>query len=286
VRTKRRRSDRPAGGPGRFSYNRPQFVARWPLFSAVLLRDGQRSRNHATVGALVNVVVSLVLAGLLAAGPAIKPRSLHETLARDILINLNLGQFEAAVRDFNPTLRAAISPAGIAELKQQFDAQVGAFRSVVGVREGKEEGFPMVEVTARFAEADVLMRVVFDAGNKIGAVYFNPIVPPPPDAKLEAIARGLLTNLAARRFDLVNNTFDVQLKAQLTPERLAALSSDLSDQYGGFKSIRKVRQVNEAAVRSIDLVSDWEKQPAVVRVVFNSWGAVVGLHVSPELSAR
>lgn len=233
----------------------------------------------------MNFVVSIVIAGLLAAGPGIKPRSLHETLARDVLINLNVGQFGAAVRDFSPTLREAISPAGIAEMKKQFDAQVGPFRSVLGVREGKEDGFPMVELTARFADADVLMRVVFDASNRISSVYFNPILPAPPDARLEAVARGLLTNFAARRYDAVGTTFEPQLKAQLTSERLAQLSVDLADRFGAYRSVRKVRQVNEAAVRTIDLISDWEKGPVIVRVVFNEAGLVIGLHVSPELPA-
>jgi hypothetical protein len=229
----------------------------------------------------VNLVVSLMMAAVLAAGPAVKPRSVYETLAREILINLNLGQFDAAVRDFNTALREAITPAAIADLKKQFDTQVGAFRSITAVREGKEEGFPMVELTAHFTEADVLVKVVFDAENRVGAVYFNPILPEPVEPRLEAIARGVLTNFAARQFELAGKPFDPSLKAQLTTERLATLSEALNEQYGAFRSIRKVRQVNEGALRNIDLISDWEKQPAVMRIVFSQFGQVVGLHVSP-----
>lgn len=234
----------------------------------------------------MNLVVSLMMAAVLAAGPAVKPRSLYETLARDILINLNLGQYDAAVRDFNSSLRAAITPAGIAELKKQFDSEVGPFRSITKVREAKEEGFPMVELTARFAEADVLVKVVFDAENRIGAVYFNTIQPPPVDPRLEAIARGVVMNFTARQFDVVGRPFDPSLKAQLTPERLAKLSEEMAARYGQFRSVRKVTQVSDGALRNVDVVSEWEHQPAVMRIVFNDVGLVVGLHVSPYRDPR
>lgn len=229
----------------------------------------------------MNLVVPFLVAALLAATPPIKPRSLHETLARDILLNLNVGQYEAAVRDFNSTLSKAITPAEVAELKKQFDTEVGAFRSIVKVREAKEEGFPMVELTARFTKSDVLMKVVFDAENRVNAVYFNPIIVPPPDARLEAIARGILTNFAARQFELAGKAFDPSLKAQLTPERMARLSEELGVRYGAFRAVKKVEQTSEGALRNLDLISDFEKDAAVFRVVFSENGQVVGVHVGP-----
>jgi hypothetical protein len=230
----------------------------------------------------VNFVVPFLVATLLAATPAIKPRSIHETLARDILLNLNVGQYDAAVRDFNSTLSKAITPAEVAQLKKQFDTEVGSFRSIIKVREAKEDGFPMVELTARFAKSDVLMKVVFDAENRVNAVYFNPILVPPPDARLEAIARGILTNFAARQFELAGRSFDPALKAQLTPERMARLSEELGVRYGAFRAVTKVEQVTEGALRNIDLISDFEKDAAVFRVVFSESGQVVGVHVGPH----
>jgi hypothetical protein len=130
------------------------------------------------------------------------------------------------------------------------------------------------------------VKVVFDAQNKILAVYFDPMNQSPADPALEAVARAVLAHFMAGNFELAAKPFDAALQAQLTPVRMEQLTAQVAERFGTFKAVSGVRQSVEGAMRNVDLVARFDKSPAVVRLVFNPAGQVVGLHVSPHQDTR
>jgi hypothetical protein len=170
----------------------------------------------------------------------------------------------------------------LADVKGRLDRDVGPFRSVTGVRQGRADGFRMIELIAKFETAPVSVRVVFDPTDRIGAVYFNPLPPPPVDPALEVVARELLASMTAGNFERAASRFDVAMRAQLTLDRFSALRKNVADLYGTFQSVSEVHQRNEDPVRIIELVAAYDKMPMAFRVSFDAQGKVAALQVAPH----
>jgi hypothetical protein len=218
---------------------------------------------------------------LFAVNPRAKLQSPIESTARALLLNFVAGRFDAATRDFNDQLRPIATPLLLAETKERLDHDAGAFQSVSEVRRRTEDGFRVIELIAKFATSSVSVRVVFDLNDRVGAVYFNPILPPAADPVLEGIARELLASVIGGNFDRATNHFDVTMRAQFTPESFSALRKNIADLYGTFKSVTEVHQRNEKPFRVIDVIAAYDKMPLALRVAFDSRGSVVALHISP-----
>ena len=230
---------------------------------------------------LVKLIASLLLTALFAINPGVKLQSPLEQIAREILANFTAGRFEAATVDFNETLRPLISPALLAQVKQQLDAQVGAFRAVTEVHQRREDGFRVVELIAKFEKSPVSVRVVFDNVDRVGSVYFNAITTPPVDPALEAIARELLANLVEGRFDDAGKHFDDTMRAQLPPPGVAELSRNIANTFGTFRSITEVHQRIEKPYRIIDLIVACDKSQLAFRVAFDVRSRIAAVHISP-----
>ncbi|HXH91093.1 MAG TPA: DUF3887 domain-containing protein, partial [Thermoanaerobaculia bacterium] len=128
------------------------------------------------------LLASLLLSTFFAINAKPQLPSVQEQSARAMLANFVASRFVAAAAEFNDGLRPQITPALLAQVKDDLSAKVGTFRSVTAVHHLSQDGFRVVELIAKFEKAEVSVRVVFDFENKIGAVYFNPILPPPVDA--------------------------------------------------------------------------------------------------------
>lgn len=229
----------------------------------------------------MKLIASLLLTALFAINPRVTLPSPLEQMARELLANFTTGRFERATVDFNDALRPLITPALLAQVKQQLETQVGAFQAVTAVHQRREDGFRVVELIAKFEKSPVSVRVVFDNVDRVGAVYFNPITTPPVDTALEAIARELLANLVAGRFDDAGKHFDDTMRSQLPPLSVAALSRNIANTFGTFRSITEVHQRIEKPYRIIDLIAACDKSQLAFRVAFDAKNRIAAVHISP-----
>jgi hypothetical protein len=227
------------------------------------------------------VLASLVLSLLLATNETTTSRAALEIKARQFFGNFVAGRFEAATRDFNDSIRANVTPAVLADLKKKIEAEVGGFKSITEVHPRREGSFEAIELIVSYEKAPVSVRVVFDRNYRIGSLAATPIRPQPVDPKLEAAARELLANFAARRFDRVIARFDAAMRAQLPAAKLTALHDDVERVFGTFRSVTAVRQETAQAYQVIDLTASYERSPVTFRVVFDKAGSVSGLYISP-----
>jgi len=225
--------------------------------------------------------MSLLLAALFAINPKVKLPSPLEQMARELFANFTAGRFQAAAADFNDALRPLITAALLAQVREQLDSQVGPFQAVTEVHQRREDGFRVVELIAKFEKSPVSVRVVFDNFDRVGAVYFNPIIGPPVEAALETMARELLANLVARRFDEAGKHFDDTMRGQLPPPSLAELSKKIAKTFGTFRSITEVHQRMEKPYRIIDLIATCDKSPLAFRVAFDAQNRIAAVHISP-----
>ncbi len=93
------------------------------------------------------------------------------------------GDFQLAVRDFDPTMLKLSGPEKLEPMwTKQLPAQIGAFKKQAGARREQLQGYEIVLVTCEFEKATLDARVVFDKAGKIAGLQF---VPPAPPAKYE-----------------------------------------------------------------------------------------------------
>jgi hypothetical protein len=229
----------------------------------------------------VNILASLLLTTLFAVSPKTHLQTPIESVAREMLRNFVTGRFDPATQDFNDNLRPVVTPQLLSEVKTQLDQQFGAFYLVKEVHQGNKGGFRTIELLARFEKGSVSVEVVFDAFDRIETVYFNPVLAPPVDATLEGLARQLLTNFTARRFDDAVKPFNAEMAAQLTPASMAALADNIAGIFGTFQSVTHVQQRVDKRYTVIDLTLSYTNGPVAFRVAFDSQNRVSALSISP-----
>jgi hypothetical protein len=234
----------------------------------------------------VPVLASLLLSTFFAinAKSKVSLPSPQEEMAREMLANFNGSRFVAAAAQFNDELRPQITPALLARVKDDLNGKVGTFQAVTAVHHLTQDGFRVVELIAKFEKGLVSVRVVFDITNKIGAVYFNPILPPPVDKELEAMSRELLANIEAGKFDDAAKHFDDTMRKQLTAPNLADLQGKLLTTFGKVQSITEVRQRIEAPYRIVDVIAVCDRSPLAFRVAFDAANRIAAVHISPNTS--
>jgi hypothetical protein len=205
-----------------------------------------------------------------------------EQSARAMFANFTAGQFEAAAVDFNDALRPQITPAYLAQVKGELDRSVGQFQSITQVHKLTIDGLRSIELVAKFEKSPVSVRVVFDIRDRISAVYINPILPPPVEPALEAMARELLANLMGGHYEKAGKNFDDTMRAQLTPASLEDLNHKILGAFGTFQSVREVRQSLQHPYRIIELFAAFEKRPMVLRLAFDAQDRIASVQVAPE----
>lgn len=245
-----------------------------------------RRTNANPIGEILTVPVlsSLLITTLFAVNAKPKLPSPQEQMAREMLANFNGSRFVAASADFNDDLRPQITPVLLARVKDDINAKVGTFETVTAVHHLTQDGFRVVELIAKFDKGSVSVRVVFDMSNKIGAVFFNPILPPPVDKELETMSRELLANIEAGKFDDAAKHFDDTMRKQLTPANLADLQSKIATTFGKLQSITEVRQRIEAPYKIIDVIAVCDHSPLAFRVAFDAANRIAAVHISPNTS--
>ncbi len=138
---------------------------------------------------LFMMILALLLTGpaLFAQGPAQAAAEDALTVkARGLLAAMEKGDFQLAVRDFDPTMLKLSGPEKLEPMwTKQLPAQIGAFKKQAAARREQLQGYEIVLVTCEFEKATLDARVVFDKAGKIAGLGFVPTAPP---AKYESPA--------------------------------------------------------------------------------------------------
>ncbi len=229
----------------------------------------------------MKIIAALLLTTLFAAGPKPRLQSPIESTAREMLTNFASGRFDAATKDFNDDLRPIVTPEVLSDVKGQLDASVGAFYLVKEAHQRTQGGSRTIELIARYAKGSVSVLVVFDALDRIGTVYFNPISAGKADPALESAARELLANFVAGHFADVVKPFDATMRVELTPAGLEALATSIGQIFGKFVSVTEVQQSVDKSYKIIDMTLAYTKGTVAFRVAFDPSGHVVAMHISP-----
>jgi Protein of unknown function (DUF3887) len=174
-----------------------------------------------------------------------------------------------------------VTPVVLADVKAQLNQQVGQFYLVKEAHAGHQEAFRTVELVARFEKGSVSVLVFFDQLDRIGAVYFNPIVTPAVDPVLEAIARDVLTNFTAGHFEEAVKPFNADMSAQLTPASMTGLAANIAQIFGTFRSVTEVHQSADKNLKVIDMILAYTKAPVDFRVAFDAHNRVAALRIAP-----
>lgn len=97
-------------------------------------------------------------------------------LANGTVDSMAKGDFASATKNFDNTMKAVMSMKILRQTWLQLTAQVGAFKSRIGSRKVKGNGFQIVYVTCQFEKTTMDIKVVFDKDGNIGGLWFIPIV--------------------------------------------------------------------------------------------------------------
>jgi len=230
-------------------------------------------------------IISLLFGILLAIdqpGPAASASQV--SIAGELLADFNAGRFNAASKFFNASMRAAVTPAYLAEVKRESDANFGDFLYVRKVLQRIEGGLPVVELVCKYRKATASFRVVFDLENHVGSISLGPAGIAPVDAVLEGGAREFLKNLFAGNFEAAGKQFDPKMREQLPPAALARLQAQITSQYGAFRIVTAVNQMTDQNNRTIDVTAAFERTAVSIRVTFDSGGQLSGLKIAPVTS--
>ena len=228
----------------------------------------------------MKIIASLLLTALFAAGPKPRFQSPIETSARLFLSNFAAGRFQEATRDFNDDLRPVVTTAMLADMKKQFDQQVGTFLSITDAHQRTQQGFRAVELNARFSKSPVSVVVTFDQLDRIASINANPIAPPAVDPALESAARTLLADFVAGRYDEAEKAFNETVRAQFPPSGLANLATSVADTFGKYQAVNAVKQSANPPYRVIEMTLAYTKRSVSFRVAFDFNNRVAGLQLS------
>ena len=98
----------------------------------------------------------------------------REASARALLAAFTAGQFDAAAKNFNATMLAALPPAKLEAFAGQLAAQVGKFEKVREAKHSTDQGYHLVTLVSDYEKARIDVRVAFDAEGKVAGLYFQP----------------------------------------------------------------------------------------------------------------
>lgn len=90
---------------------------------------------------------------------------------REVVAQLDAGDYEGIRRDFDPTMAAGLPARRLQQGWKQMEAQYGAFQRVDGVISRLEGKFQVVDAVCEFADGTMKVRVAYDGEQRI-AGYF------------------------------------------------------------------------------------------------------------------
>lgn len=97
-------------------------------------------------------------------------------------------------------------------------------------------------------------------------------------ADYEALARAVVTDMAARRFEKVSALFDETMAKALPADKLAESWDSLRAQVGEFQSIESVKREEKQGYQVVHVICTYDKLKMDTAVVFDARQRIAGLH--------
>jgi dienelactone hydrolase len=101
-----------------------------------------------------------------------------EAKTQELLVAASAGDFGLASRDFGEVMQRALPPAKLADTWGAVERQLGAWRAVETIERKSEGGLSVALATSRFEHGGAIVKVVYDAGERIVGLFIIPIAPP------------------------------------------------------------------------------------------------------------
>ena len=118
------------------------------------------------------ILVAMTCVAVLLAASCAKPSATQ--LAEGMVDSMAKGDFASATKDFDATMKAAMSAERLGQTWSQLTAQAGAFKSRTGSREAQEAGFQCVYVTCQFEKASLDIKVVIGGSGQVSGLWIVP----------------------------------------------------------------------------------------------------------------
>jgi len=123
----------------------------------------------------------------------IEPQATAEVCTQraiELAENMIKGEFEAATKYFDETMKKAASPEFLRKIWEQLQTQVGRFQEIKGSRFESSAAYDFVLVACQFENQILDWRVVFNKAGEIAGLNFVPHLeikesPPPPYSQRE-----------------------------------------------------------------------------------------------------
>ncbi|UCF42875.1 MAG: DUF3887 domain-containing protein, partial [Planctomycetota bacterium] len=96
-------------------------------------------------------------------------------LAGEFVELLVKGNFSAATKNFDATMRQAMPPERLADVWKGLVGQSGVFKEQIGTRTEKTPGFDIVYVTCEFEKGPLDIKVVYDSKRQVSGLWFVPV---------------------------------------------------------------------------------------------------------------
>jgi uncharacterized protein len=128
------------------------------------------------------VLAAAVGLAVLCGSGAVRGQSQLEAAAEAFVDLLVAGDFEAAEKPFDLTMKGVLPAAKLEQTWNTLVGQVGGFQQKLGSRTERQAAYDIVYVSSRFERAVIDVKVVFDAERRIAGLFFTPGRDPAPAA--------------------------------------------------------------------------------------------------------
>ncbi len=100
-----------------------------------------------------------------------------ETTARQFVDDFIAKRFEAAGKAFDANMQRQLTPAKLAELRQDVSQRYGTFKSVTKVAQRQQKAYQVIDLTADFDRTPAAFSLTFDGAGRIAGVHIQPAGP-------------------------------------------------------------------------------------------------------------
>ncbi len=100
----------------------------------------------------------------------------------------------------------------------------------------------------------------------------------------EVMARELVTNFAAGRFDALTKDFNDSLRSAMQPDTFSTLEQQIEAAAGAFRFIRTVSSSRDKdGSDSVEVIVQYAKAPVAVQVVFDKTNHIGSVYMNPMI---
>jgi len=106
--------------------------------------------------------------------PLVGAQNDPQAVAQAVVDNLIAGDFEAATKDFDSAMQAALPASALEKTWNAIVGQAGAFQKQLGIQSQQVKGYTVVVIALQFERATLDAQISVDASGKVAGFYIKP----------------------------------------------------------------------------------------------------------------